>query len=348
MSAGPEEVSGAALSAPRPRRRRRRALLGALLLLVGLPLGLRALVAHDAADPAYGGPRPLAAELQARFAYPELGTPAPEQAEFNLAPGRSWSTRWVHLLVTTPGEEAPHRVQVIHYRPEGLPAGARRPAVVITPILGATDELPGLLGAALARAGIHAAVVLRAETILDPTAPASRIERVLRTAVVDRRRTIDWLTGLPDVDPQRIGACGASLGGIATALLCAVEPRVRAGALLLAGGDLPEILSRSQEPRVARWRAALGPADPDALRAELQAAIPSDPLVLAPAVDARRLVFVQARFDDAVPTACQERLWQALGRPERWVLPTGHRSAGVYLPWLVPLLVGFFQDRLER
>lgn len=338
-----------------PRRRWRRLAWVVLAALVGLPLGLRGLVRHDPLDPAYAGPRPLTAKVAARFAYPELGSPAAEVASFNHVAGARWSTRWVHLLVTTPGQAEPHRVQVIHYRPAGLSPGQRRPAVVITPILGARDELPGLLGAALAASGIHGAVVLRAETILDPRAPDARIERVLRTAVVDRRRTVDWLEGLPDVDPARIGACGASLGGIATALLCAVEPRVQAGALLLAGGDLPLVLASSDEPRVVRWRAARGAHSegphsegqgPEPLRAALAAAIPSDPLGLAPAVDARRLLFVQARFDGAVPTSCQERLWEALGRPRRYLLPTGHRSAGVYLPWLIPLLVEFFQERL--
>lgn len=328
----------------RARRRLRRVALGGLLGLVATLVGLRLLVRHDPLDPAYAGPRALAPEVAARFAYRELGAPAPELSSFRHAPGSRWSTRWVHLEVTTPGEDAPHRVQVIHYRPEGR-APARRAAVVITPILGARDELPGLLGAALAASGLHAAVVLRAETILDPAAPEARIERVLRTAVVDRRRTVDWLQGLPEVDPARIGACGASLGGITTALLCAVEPRIRAGAVLLAGGDLPRVLVESDEPRIARWRAERG-LDPAALGARLAAEVESDPLLLAPAVDARRLLVVQARFDAAVPAACQERLWEALGRPERWVLPTGHRSAGVYLPWLVPLLVEFFQERL--
>lgn len=333
-------------SAPaRPwRRRLKRAALVTLAVTLALVLVLALAVTEDPLDPAYAGPNPLPPEVLARFAYPEHGTPVALVTSFNHAPGSRWSTRWVQFEVTTPGEDAPHLVQVIHYRPEGRPPG-RRPAVVITPILGARDELPGLLAAALAARGIHGAIVLRGEKVLDPKEPEARIERVLRTAVVERRRTVDWLAGLPDVDPARIGASGASLGGIATALLAATEPRLAASAFLLAGGDLPEVLATSDEPKLVRWRQERGLA-PEALRAHVAREVVSDPLVLAGAVDARRVLFVQARFDAAVPTPCQERLWQALGRPERWVLPTGHRSAGIYLPWLVPALASWFEERL--
>ena len=110
-------------------------LLGLLLLLeVGLTLAL----AHEPLDPTYAGPRPLPAEVAARFAYPELGTPAPMLAEYEVRAGPLYTSRLVHLLVTTPGEAEPHKVQVIHFQPRG--EGGRRPAVVISPIFGGRQD----------------------------------------------------------------------------------------------------------------------------------------------------------------------------------------------------------------
>lgn len=50
--------------------------------------------------------------------------------------------------------------------------------------------------------------------------------------VWDDRRTIDYLCTRPDVDSQRIGALGLSLGGIRTAFLIAADERVRASCVV--------------------------------------------------------------------------------------------------------------------
>ena len=64
----------------------------------------------------------------------------------------------------------------------------------------------------------------------------------MRQAVCDVRRAAVWLAARPDVDPQRIGVSGISLGGIVSSLVAAVDPAIREGAFLLAGGDLSTIL----------------------------------------------------------------------------------------------------------
>ncbi len=44
----------------------------------------------------------------------------------------------------------------------------------------------------------------------------------------DDRRTVDFLLSRPEVDPERVGCVGLSMGGMRAALLGAVDPRVRA------------------------------------------------------------------------------------------------------------------------
>lgn len=335
---------------PPARRWRRRAgwAAGALAGLVGVyaAVVLAALASRAPLDPGYAGPRPLPPEVAARFDYPESGTPPEVVAEFNHERGRGWTSRWVQVRVTTPGDAAPHLVQIVHHAPDPAPTG-RRPAVVVSPILGGRNDVSILAAQALARRGLHAAVVLRAESLLDGAQGEERLERVLRTAIVDRRRAIDWLTTLPGVDPARVGAVGASLGGIATTILAAVEPRVGASVLVLAGGDLASVITRSAEPRVRRYareRLAGGVADAADLRRRIAAAVPSDPLALAPHVDARRALVIMARWDDVVPTDAQVRLHAALGRPASLTLPAGHYSAAA----LLPLVLDEAADFLER
>lgn len=354
--AAPDELPPAqppAAPAP-PRRWRRRALVG-LGVVLGLALGLQlllcgwAVATSEPLDPGYAGPTPLPAEVLARFDYPERGRAPEVFAELDPSSGPGWTSRWVQVPVTTPGDPRPHLVQVIHLRPEGLTG--RAPAVVITPILGGSYGLEQVMGAALARRGLHAAIVLRAESLLgDGSDDEARLERVTRTAVIDRRRAIDWLEAQPDVDGGAIGALGASQGGITTVGLAAVDSRVRAAVVLLAGGDLGQVLATSDEPRVVRWREARlarAGGDADALAARVRAAVTSDPLALAPHVDARRLLLGLTRLDHDVPYASQLRLCEALGRPERFTLPTGHASAALALPYLVSRATGFLEERLR-
>jgi dienelactone hydrolase len=339
--APPESLRAAA---PRARRLLRRLLLCGAGGLIALVAGLWFALGHDPQDPAYDGPAPIPTDVLGRFQYPERQRSPHELSEFRPDSGSGWTSRWVHVAVTTPGESTPHRVQIVHVQPDPPPA-TPAPAVVVTPILGGRRELATLIARSLARRGLHAAIVPKAESYFDSSAPSARLERVLRTAIVDRRRAIDWLQGLPNVDPDRVGAIGVSLGGLATVLLSAVEPRVRASVVMMAGGDLGDIVTRSDEPRLRRYVREMG-LPVDELRQRIRASVVSDPLALAPFVDASRVLLFQTRFDTTVPADRQEQLWQALGRPQRYLLPTGHYSAAVYLPFALPAALDFLETRL--
>ena len=68
----------------------------------------------------------------------------------------------------------------------------------------------------------------------------------------DDRRTVDYLQSRPEVDPERIGVVGLSVGGFRSALLAAVDERIRAAVAVgwLCGlGDLWP---------VGRWPNSLG------------------------------------------------------------------------------------------
>jgi dienelactone hydrolase len=64
-----------------------------------------------------------------------------------------------------------------------------------------------------------------------------------RQAVLELRRTLDVLTELPHVDPERIGFAGFGIGGFTGAILCAVDSRPCAAVLAATGGGFapPEI-----------------------------------------------------------------------------------------------------------
>jgi len=64
--------------------------------------------------------------------------------------------------------------------------------------------------------------------------------------VVDLRRAVDLLAQHPDVDPNRIGYLGASMGGILGARFYSDDPRVKAAVFLYAGADWGKLMTTSQ------------------------------------------------------------------------------------------------------
>ena len=59
----------------------------------------------------------------------------------------------------------------------------------------------------------------------------------LRQAVLDARRGLDYLSHRPDIDPQRLGIAGISLGGVLSGLTAGVDPRIRVVLTLVGGAD---------------------------------------------------------------------------------------------------------------
>ena len=132
---------------------------------------------------------------------------------------------------------------------------------------------------------------------------------------------------VPDVDPQRLGVAGISLGGIVSSLAAAVDPAINQGAFLLAGGDLSAILWGM--PEGAPYREAW--LESGRTRDDLKALTdPFDPLTYANRLAGKRLLLIAGKVDEVVPPASTLLLWEAAGRPPiRWY-DCGHYSAVGY------------------
>lgn len=138
---------------------------------------------------------------------------------------------------------------------------------------------------------------------------------------------------LPTV-AARIGPIDAAIvigGGENVAKIIADSPLFRDHIELV---DVTHEMSRNGEPNVKML-----PCEAPWKRAEFAAAVlrksKMDPRHAAAALKGTPVLMVQARYDDIVPAAAGQSMYESLGRPERWQYRTGHVGLTLLMPWKI-------------
>ncbi len=95
----------------------------------------------------------------------------------------------------------------------------------------------------------------------------------LRQAVLDARRGLDYLSRRSDIDPQRLGVAGISLGGVLSGVTAGVDPRIKVVLTLVGGADFARgfwngLLTRRYRDEILRsgytydtYQVAMAPVD---------------------------------------------------------------------------------------
>lgn len=279
-------------------------------------------------------PTPAEPRVPAIFQLPR-STFLVASAEIRRTPSHTvYAVRFPSPVVTP--DESNNTVHAELFRPVAA-STTRRPAVVVLHILGADFALSRYFAARLADRGVVALFVKlpyygeRRGDENDRRFLSTDVDRSIasmRQGVLDVRRAVAYMNSLPDVDASRVGVAGISLGGIVGGLAAAIDPAITSAALLLAGGDLAEILWTM--PEGAKYRKLW--IDAGKTKADLAALTrPLDPLTYADRLKGKRVYMVAGKVDDTIPPSSALALWEKAGRPPiRW-LDCGHYSAGGFL-----------------
>jgi dienelactone hydrolase len=235
-----------------------------------------------------------------------------------------------------------------YFRPR---SGEAMPGVVVLHILGGDFPLARLFCYSLARRNV-AALFLKMPYYgprRDPTSAQRMISKDPRQtvagmtqAVLDIRRGTAWLASRPEIDAERLGVFGISLGGITAALAATAEPRLNNVCLVLAGGDVGQIAWESPELEEIRnyWLRRGG------TRQQFLAAMESiDPVRYAANVRGRRILMLNADEDEVIPKPCTLSLWRAFGEPEIVWYDGGHYSVAWHLVDALERVPRFFCGR---
>jgi dienelactone hydrolase len=144
--------------------------------------------------------------------------------------------------------------------------------------------------------------------------------------VVDMRRGIDYLQSRHDIEKDKIGLIGFSLGALEGTILAGVDDRVKAVALVSGGGGLGKILTEQAQDNQSlggHYAPILQGATSDQLEAQLG---PVEPLIFAPHIAPRPLIMEHGKKDVVIAPDDAQALFDAASQPKQivWFPDAGH------------------------
>lgn len=226
-------------------------------------------------------------------------------------------------------------VHAEYFVPKSASATAKVPAVVILDILDGRAVVPRGQAVWLAQHGVASLFVYMAH--YGPRRPPGSSERLLsmdldhtltavRQTVLDCRYATAWLAARPEVNADKLGLVGTSLGSLIGANVAAAEPRLKNVCLLLPAGGLVDAFY--DHPRAKPYAAVVDLlGGKDALK---RAIAPADPLTYAPQLKLRNLLLLAASRDDVLPPKAAEALWEATGKQAIVWFDSTHVGAAAY------------------
>ncbi len=146
---------------------------------------------------------------------------------------------------------------------------------------------------------------------------------------------------------EKVDIMGFSFGGMIATIAMAIDKRIEKGVFVVTGGNYEYITWKSVATKILRVSyeenkecnpsecalkhkmfdiAAKKFHSLDDLE-DLPVCFTYDPSIFAHLIPPRKVLFFKAAFDPFIPSTSSDDLWKRLGKPKRYVLPSGHLSA---------------------
>jgi dienelactone hydrolase len=210
------------------------------------------------------------------------------------------------------------------------------PAVIVLDIMDGAGVVSRGQALWLAQSGV-AALVVHMPYYGPRREPGSKMRLVstdlartvegVRQLVLDCRCATAWLASRPEVDADKLGLVGTSLGSLMGANVAAAEPRLKSVCLLLTGGGLYD--AYAEHPLAKPYLTVLGAVG--GTKAIKNAIAPVDPITHGPALKAKSLLIVAASRDEVVPPRAAQALWEASGKQKLVWLDATHVGSAVFV-----------------
>ncbi len=181
-------------------------------------------------------------------------------------------------------------------------------------------------------------------------------------AVTDILTCVDFLE---NEGFKKINIMGFSFGGMISVIAMAIDKRVEKGVFVVTGGNYEYITWKSVATKILRisyeenkecnpQKCALKHLafDKSARNCHFLSDLKNmpicftyDPSIFAHLIPPRKTLFFKAAFDPFIPSASSDDLWKRLGKPKRYVLPSGHLSAHlIFKKFIAKKAIEFFNE----
>src|ERR1044071_628774 len=269
---------------------------------------------------------------------------SPRSREREIKVRRRYRLKQIEIEIEANHASSGGPIVIDYYQCSSQPS----PVFLLLPISGGNYEVESFFAGYIAKHGTAVALLHRPTNSEPKLSDLGAINTWLEENVWRDKRALDWIESRPELETNKVGVFGISMGAIQGVLLTAADRRIGASVFGLVGGDLPYILCQSAEPGIMKHRNAFlreHNLSEQQLHEQLRKAITCEPNTAAADIDPQDVLLVLAAFDRVVPFKKGLELRLRLRRPETIIVPTGHYSAVVYVPYLRRQTLKFFRDR---
>ena len=283
------------------------------------------------------------------------------------------TSSWIGYSIQFPAGIKTHHIEDNcvkgeYYRPQGV---GITPLVILVHGMGDLSAVPcRFLARALAKRKIACFVLyLVTHSVRMPESMKNRIAaltadewfEVYQLSVTDIRQIIDWASNRPEINPHKIAVFGISLGGFLSAIVMGIDRRIKAGVIVVAGGNTEKIarLGKNKAYRNQRSEAEYQQIQrsyagylTEVAEKGFENVIPprqsflTDPLTYASYLRERPVLMMNAVRDKYIPQEAAIDFWRACGKPTiRW-FPTGHSTIWLFYPAIQKQTLAFLRTNL--
>lgn len=298
--------------------------------------------AHFPTDADYSGPQTIPDHIKSEYSYTRYNGESTTDSIEDRG-------RYIFKKVTINSDNHTimgGKIKLEYYNVKGA---GKKPVIIVLPVLEGAGSIIKDFAEFYAKNGYSSIIVNRKKKYIKGN-DFIQINEILKEIVINHRQVIDWIETQNDLDRERIGVFGISMGGIKSALISQIDNRVNASVIALGGGDLPYILSYSNENSVKRKRNQYikeNNVTREEFHFTLNHLISCDPINYASYIDARKTLMILALFDRCVPFNKGNELRSKIGKPETVYLFSGHYTSIFYKFYVKRTTLNFFKKRFD-